>query len=530
MRSVKALQALKDVILLRGMRRSFVLSSIPASVFAFVLIAVFYFQLDKLAKNLDIVLNQTVPAITSGLEMKNVVRGLDGKIWKLKDSSGRNDELESILGELEEDISQLTEVLDRYQSYSMPEKAAKLRANLGPEVAKLNESLHSLLKLGKSNKISEFRSFYENDVQPQMSVVLDVLGAIEINNMDSLELYKSKATDEAKKVIVFGSIALILVSLISVVLVSSRVSTHFMSIAESLSENSDKAKEQSNQIASTADEVSRSAQEAVTAISQTTQSLHLIRDKIQKNKVDAQQSSVETKTSSQMLSTSETAIREILTYLGDLKNVSNDLRKGSDLSNADLKQIEGLIKQIAGKTRAIDEIVFQTKLLSFNASVEAARAGESGKGFTVVAQEIGDLAQSSGLAAKEIDILLVDSEKKVQLIIQKTTSSMNRFVEKIEALISQSGIVIENNIGFIKQVSESANDISIKVDNIARGIEEEADSISEVGRTLERLQEIAEQNAAVSNRILSVSEDGKAVAEGLEKSVETLSHIVKGAA
>ncbi|MBC7465119.1 MAG: hypothetical protein H7256_03945 [Bdellovibrio sp.] len=50
------------------------------------------------------------------------------------------------------------------------------------------------------------------------------------------------------------------------------------------------------------------------------------------------------------------------------------------------------MEEIGNKTKVINDIVFQTKLLSFNASVEAARAGEHGKGFAVVAEEVGKLA------------------------------------------------------------------------------------------------------------------------------------------
>ena len=72
-----------------------------------------------------------------------------------------------------------------------------------------------------------------------------------------------------------------------------------------------------------------------------------------------------------------------------------------------------LISEIGNKTKVINDIVFQTKLLSFNASVEAARAGEHGKGFSVVAEEVGNLAHMSGNSAKEITQLLESSINRV---------------------------------------------------------------------------------------------------------------------
>ena len=70
-------------------------------------------------------------------------------------------------------------------------------------------------------------------------------------------------------------------------------------------------------------------------------------------------------------------------------------------SNSDLESMAKIIEAISEKTNVINEIVFNTKLLAFNASIEAARAGVHGKGFAVVAEEVGNLAQLSGEAAKD---------------------------------------------------------------------------------------------------------------------------------
>lgn len=85
-----------------------------------------------------------------------------------------------------------------------------------------------------------------------------------------------------------------------------------------------------------------------------------------------------------------------------------------ELADSDLKEIQNIINAIAEKTTVIDSIVFKTQLLSFNAAIEAALAGEKGLGFSVVASEVGMLADNSGRAADEIANLL--DKSRIQTI------------------------------------------------------------------------------------------------------------------
>jgi methyl-accepting chemotaxis protein len=93
------------------------------------------------------------------------------------------------------------------------------------------------------------------------------------------------------------------------------------------------------------------------------------------------------------------------------------------------------IQDISKKTELINDIVFQTKLLSFNASVEAARAGEQGKGFSVVAEEVGNLATMSGNAANEITSMLGASIQKVSKIVENSQNLMSSLIKKSRSKI-----------------------------------------------------------------------------------------------
>ncbi|MBF0205734.1 MAG: hypothetical protein HQK53_02485 [Oligoflexia bacterium] len=109
-------------------------------------------------------------------------------------------------------------------------------------------------------------------------------------------------------------------------------------------------------------------------------------------------------------------------------------------ANQQLNNIIEIFRGIFSKAGVINEIVFETKILSFNAAIEAARAGEEGRGFAVVAEEVGYLAKKSGEAALEITNMLEESKNKVFQIIENihkqsksaqtiSTTSLDKFGE-----------------------------------------------------------------------------------------------------
>ena len=79
-----------------------------------------------------------------------------------------------------------------------------------------------------------------------------------------------------------------------------------------------------------------------------------------------------------------------------------------------MDEINEKVQTINESIAIIDQIAFQTNILSLNAAVEAATAGEAGKGFAVVAQEVRNLASRSAEAAKEITELVVSASIKAQ--------------------------------------------------------------------------------------------------------------------
>ncbi|MBF0298134.1 MAG: hypothetical protein HQK51_05405 [Oligoflexia bacterium] len=146
-------------------------------------------------------------------------------------------------------------------------------------------------------------------------------------------------------------------------------------------------------------------------------------------------------------------------------------------TNIDLNKINFLLREIITKTAMIDDIVFETKILSFNASIEAAHAGNNGNGFAVVASEVGNLAKMSGDTSSVIAALLEGGQQHVEEIILNIkkqvleakkvgTDSSKKFSEtmnQVQRLFQQMQIVKDSVVSQQKIINNHLNVMRINI-------------------------------------------------------------------
>jgi len=285
-------------------------------------------------------------------------------------------------------------------------------------------------------------------------------------------------------VIIIFLISIALIVAISLFIAGS-ISLPIQRVIKSIRESSDNLSHAAEKFEKTSQVLDSSTAQQAASLEQTSASLENVSEIVIKNADNTKQANQMTEHTSMVTFTGLNNMEKAINSIRNIKTASDET---ADIINK------------------IEEIAFQTNLLSVNASIEASRAGEAGRGFAAVAEEIRRLAEKSSEAAKTTSKRILEVQKNV------------------ESGVSVSDEIKKN----LDEIGRSFTSLSSLISLVAGASEQQAGEIEQIHASMEEMERVTENISSNANDTLSESSHLLTQSNHLKETVKTLAKVVGG--
>ncbi len=403
-----------------------------------------------------------------------------------------------------------------------------------------------------AKKYTDYVSTFENEMLPELEKIevgnaktkeLDgKIDELRDETLKSLKFIYDSVRSESEKadqdfdqtfrdgfnLSVGASIAVIIIAILLAIYVSNKISTSLITINDLLFKSFEDITQNANRVAASAENLSQSTNQQASAIQETSATMEEMNSMIKKTADSAVESKELSKNSAQNALYGKTTSEHLMKSVKDIEENNKLIMAEVQHGNQRIGEIVELINEIGKKTKVINDIVFQTKLLSFNASVEASRAGEQGKGFSVVAGEIGKLALESGKAAIEISTMLEDSTQKVKLVIDETQKSVSDILSKGNLAVKQGFSVADETSKILQQLDNDVRMVDKNIADISDASDEQARGADQVTMAIHQMDQATQINSKLSKELFNYSKELTEQTFRLEKAMLEMQKIILG--
>ncbi|EOD01707.1 heme NO-binding domain-containing protein [Caldisalinibacter kiritimatiensis] len=204
--------------------------------------------------------------------------------------------------------------------------------------------------------------------------------------------------------------------------------------------------------------------------------------------------------------------KELKDSSNSLRNVLNQFSKVKE----DSFSLQNRAKDVTKIVETVEAIAEQTNLLALNAAIEASRAGEFGRGFSVVAEEIRQLAEESKNAVKSINENLVSFINEINSLVENIESQYS----VLEGENQRLSVVADNSSASVNDIQNVSNSLIQMIEQLTK----ETEAINQVSQNIESLAAIAEENSASSEE---VSSNVTTYASELQRMIENIEEFQK---
>lgn len=364
-----------------------------------------------------------------------------------------------------------------------------------------NRTQASALEFNSENQVKEKWDSESRENIIQSSVKFDLAnGSSDKWSIQISETTANAYADiiQARTIFVISLLIGVLVSVVFGFFTAKGISDNLSNISNELSIRAKEAGVSVTELANGATDLSNASTQQAAALQETSSAIEEISSMVKRSAELAANTDESAKESQKSAGQGGKILEKLLNQMSSIKGSTDEVASQMENTNQNVMSILKLIQDVESKTKVINEIVFQTKLLSFNASVEAARAGEQGRGFAVVAEEVGNLAVMSGKAAQEINQLLDQSVANVTKIATETKDKFNQTISLMRDSVNNGNQVADECKHVFTKISESTNQMTSMVASITEASSESFKGVDEISKALQQMNAVNQNNAAVA--------------------------------